>query len=104
MDPVSHVAFGRTLMALDSRRTLGPGAIAACVLGSLAPDLDAVFMPIGWDIYLRHHQGGTHSLIGSIACAALTAAVVRPLRNAAAIWPLAAGGVGGRRGPSRFWM
>ena len=77
MDPVSHVAFGRTLIALDSRRTLGPGAIAACVLGSLAPDLDAVFMPIGWDIYLRRHQGGTHSLIGSFACAALTAAVVR---------------------------
>jgi membrane-bound metal-dependent hydrolase YbcI (DUF457 family) len=77
MDPVSHVAFGRTLMALDTHRTLGRGAIAACVLGSLTPDLDAVFMPIGWDLYLRHHQGGTHSLIGSIACAALTAAVVR---------------------------
>ena len=69
MDPISHVAFGRTLVALDSGRTLGPGAIAACVLGSLAPDLDAVFMPIGWDIYLRRHQGGTHSLIGMIACA-----------------------------------
>ncbi len=78
MDPVSHVAFGRTLIALDSRRTLGPGSIAACVLGSLAPDLDAVFMPIGWDIYLRRHQGGTHSLIGSLACAALVAAVIRP--------------------------
>ena len=77
MDPVSHVAFGRTLVALDSRRALGPGAIAACVLGSLAPDLDAVFMPIGWDIYLRRHQGGTHSLIGAIVCAALTAALVR---------------------------
>jgi membrane-bound metal-dependent hydrolase YbcI (DUF457 family) len=77
MDPVSHVAFGRTLVALDSRRALGPGAIAACVLGSLTPDLDAVFMPIGWDIYLRRHQGGTHSLIGTVACAALTAAVVR---------------------------
>ena len=78
MDPVSHVAFGRTLIALDSHRTLGPGSIAACVLGSLAPDLDAVFMPIGWDIYLRRHQGGTHSLIGSLACAALVAAVIRP--------------------------
>lgn len=77
MDPISHVAFGRTLVALDCRRTLGHGAIAACVIGSLAPDLDAVFMPIGWDIYLRYHQGGTHSLIGSIGCAALTAAVVR---------------------------
>jgi membrane-bound metal-dependent hydrolase YbcI (DUF457 family) len=77
MDPVSHVAFGRTLVALDGRRALGPGAIAASVLGSLTPDLDAVLMPFGWDLYLRVHQGGTHSLIGSVACAALTAAVVR---------------------------
>ena len=77
MDPVSHVAFGRTLIALDRRRTFGQGAIAACVLGSLMPDIDAVLMPLGWDIYLRHHQGGTHSLIGSLACAALTAALVR---------------------------
>ena len=85
MDPVSHVAFGRTLVALDSGRTLGPGAIAACVLGSLTPDIDAVFMPFGWDFYLRIHQGGTHSLIGSMASAALTAAVVRLRPNAVAI-------------------
>ncbi len=88
MDPVSHVAFGRTLMALDTHRTLGRGAIAACVLGSLTPDLDAVFMPIGWDVYLRHHQGGTHSLIGSIACAALTAALIRTVAKRGSYWPL----------------
>jgi membrane-bound metal-dependent hydrolase YbcI (DUF457 family) len=76
MDPVSHVAFGRAVVALDSRGAFGAGAIAACMFGSLAPDIDAVFMPTGWDVYLRHHQGGTHSLIGSITCAALTATVV----------------------------
>ena len=79
MDPISHVAFGRTLAALDHRRALGSGAVAACVIGSLTPDVDAVLMPYGWDTYLRLHQGGTHSLIGSAACAALTAAVVRLL-------------------------
>jgi membrane-bound metal-dependent hydrolase YbcI (DUF457 family) len=82
------VAFGRTLVALDSRRTLGSGAIAACVLGSLTPDVDAVFMPIGWDIYLRRHQGGTHSLLGSIACAALAAAAVRLLSKRGHLGPL----------------
>ena len=82
------MALGRTLVALDSRRTLGPGAIAACVLGSLVPDVDAVFMPIGWDIYLRRHQGGTHSLIGSIACAALTAAAVRLSSKGSHYFPL----------------
>jgi membrane-bound metal-dependent hydrolase YbcI (DUF457 family) len=79
MDPISHVAFGRALVALDGRRALGAGAVTACVLGSLAPDVDAVLMPYGWDTYLRVHQGGTHSLMGSAACAALTAATVRLL-------------------------
>jgi membrane-bound metal-dependent hydrolase YbcI (DUF457 family) len=88
MDPVSHVAFGRTLVALDSRRILGPGAIAACLSGSLAPDVDAVFMPLGWDIYLRRHQGGTHSLVGSIACAALAASAVRLLSRHGRFGPL----------------
>jgi membrane-bound metal-dependent hydrolase YbcI (DUF457 family) len=77
MDPVSHVAFGRTLIALDGDRRLGPGGIAACLVGSLIPDVDAVFMPSGWDVYLVHHQGGTHSLIGSIACAVVAAALVK---------------------------
>ncbi|MEO8078465.1 MAG: metal-dependent hydrolase, partial [Acidobacteriota bacterium] len=77
MDPVSHLAFGRTLVALDARRSLGAGAVAACLVGSLVPDVDAVFMPVGWDVYLRHHQGGTHSLIGAIAGAAVAAAAVR---------------------------
>lgn len=88
MDPVSHAAFGRTLIALDSRRVLGTGAIAACVLGSLTPDVDAAFMPLGWDVYLRLHQGGTHSIAGSIGCAALTAAAARAVSRRARYLPL----------------
>jgi membrane-bound metal-dependent hydrolase YbcI (DUF457 family) len=77
MDPVSHLAFGRIAIALDQDRRLGPSAVGACLAGSLAPDVDAVFMPRGWDIYLLHHQGGTHSLIGSVASAALAAGLVK---------------------------
>jgi membrane-bound metal-dependent hydrolase YbcI (DUF457 family) len=88
MDPVSHVAFGRTLIGvlvptrpLDGR---GRGCVAAAVLGSLSPDLDAVFMPFGWDRYLRVHEVGTHTIVGTAACALLTAAAVhvfaRPTR------------------------
>jgi membrane-bound metal-dependent hydrolase YbcI (DUF457 family) len=75
MDPVSHLSFGRVLIALDSDHRLGRGATAACLAGSLSPDLDAVLMPVGWDVYLLHHQGGTHSLIGSVVCAILVAAL-----------------------------
>ncbi|MEP6592314.1 MAG: metal-dependent hydrolase [Acidobacteriota bacterium] len=88
MDPVSHAAFGRTLIALDDRRILGPGAITACVIGSLAPDIDAVRMPMGWDVYLRQHQQGTHSLAGAAACAALTAAALQPFCRGSRYLPL----------------
>lgn len=77
MDPVSHAAFGRTLIAFDARHRLGRGAATACILGSLAPDLDLARTIEGWDVYLRAHQGGTHALAGALACGALTASVIR---------------------------
>jgi membrane-bound metal-dependent hydrolase YbcI (DUF457 family) len=78
MDPLSHAALGRTLAALDGGRRFGPGSTTALVLGSLAPDLDILQAPLGWDVYLRHHQAGTHALVGALVCGAATAAVVRP--------------------------
>jgi membrane-bound metal-dependent hydrolase YbcI (DUF457 family) len=79
MDPVSHAALGRTLVAAlgprDSGRVLR-GSVAAGVLGALAPDLDSALMPFGWDRYLRFHEVGLHTAIGTVACALLTAAVV----------------------------
>jgi hypothetical protein len=42
MDPVSHIIFGRTLIALDRRGRFGPGAVAAATLGAIAPDVDAL--------------------------------------------------------------
>jgi membrane-bound metal-dependent hydrolase YbcI (DUF457 family) len=83
MDPVSHLSLGRTLVAVLTPRALGDrpvrGSVAAGVLGTLAPDVDAIFMLAGWDVYLRVHEIGTHSLPGNAASALLTAAVVRPL-------------------------
>ncbi|MEO8259062.1 MAG: metal-dependent hydrolase [Acidobacteriota bacterium] len=79
MDPFSHLAFGRTLAALPTRRPREPGTILAVMLGALAPDVDAVLMPAGWDIYLRAHEIGTHSLLGSLGIAVLTAVIVRVL-------------------------
>src|SRR5215210_1640682 len=75
MDPFSHIVFGRTLAAVRTPR--GRGMIPAVMLGALAPDADAVLMPFGWDIYLRAHEVGTHSALGCLAMAALTALAVR---------------------------
>jgi membrane-bound metal-dependent hydrolase YbcI (DUF457 family) len=83
MDPVSHLSLGRTLVAVLTPRSSSDrrvrGTVAAGVLGTLAPDVDAIFMLAGWDLYLRVHEIGTHSLPGNAASALLTAAVVRPL-------------------------
>jgi membrane-bound metal-dependent hydrolase YbcI (DUF457 family) len=88
VDPFSHAAFGRTLAALQTPRTRGRGTILAVVLGALAPDVDAVLMPVGWDIYLRFHETGTHSLLGSLGIACLTALVVRLAVRDSRYWPL----------------
>ena len=91
MDPVSHAALGRTLIsAVTSTPRPARAAAVAAVLGSLSPDLDFILMPFGWDIYLRAHEIGTHSIIGSLCCALLTAAVVRLFARSAPYRELAA--------------
>lgn len=77
MDPVSHAIVGRLLISAGTRSREGRGVGLAAVLGALSPDMDAVLMPFGWDLYLRMHQIGTHSLVGTVVCAALVATVVR---------------------------
>lgn len=98
MDPVSHAAFGRTLIAFDTRHRLGRGAAAACILGSLAPDLDLARAVQGWDVYLHAHQGGTHALAGALACGALTATVVRAAARGSCWLPLFAAASAGSIG------
>jgi membrane-bound metal-dependent hydrolase YbcI (DUF457 family) len=95
MDPLSHVAFGRTLIGVltPARRLDDPrrGCVAAAVLGALSPDLDALIMPFGWDRYLRVHEVATHTLAGTMLCAIATAAVVflfvRPSRYSSLALP-----------------
>jgi membrane-bound metal-dependent hydrolase YbcI (DUF457 family) len=54
-----------------------PRLALAALIGALAPDLDSVFMPFGWDVYLRVHETGTHTLIGTLPVALAAAAAVR---------------------------
>ena len=70
MDPVSHVIFGRTIVAALEKRRPARDSDAAPELPRCSapcrPTSTAVLMPAGWDIYLRFHEIGTHSLAGSI--------------------------------------
>lgn len=88
MDPVSHAAFGVTLVrTLRSDPARGASsaraAVLAATLGALSPDIDIVVMPFGWDRYLRVHEIGTHSIVGAIVCGMLTGALVWIFKGAA---------------------
>ena len=82
MDPLSHVALGRTLLGLVHPDRSRRGLVGSVVLGSLSPDVDALLMPFGWDLYLRAHEVGTHTIGGAIACGLLTATLVHRFASA----------------------
>jgi membrane-bound metal-dependent hydrolase YbcI (DUF457 family) len=65
------------------------------VLGALSPDVDFVLMPLGWDIYLRFHQVGTHSLAGALGMGLASAAIVRLFAPHTRFGTLAAAAVAG---------
>ena len=80
MDPISHAVLGQTLAtALGRQASPLRARVVAGILGALAPDVDAVVMPFGWDLYLRAHEIGTHSLAGSLPIAGAVALIVRAL-------------------------
>jgi hypothetical protein len=93
MDPISHAVIGRAAAASirwtpGSHRGQGshaaqrtPGIAAASILGALSPDIDCVLMPVGWDVYLRAHVIGTHSIPGAILTGIGAAVIVRSVRT-----------------------
>jgi membrane-bound metal-dependent hydrolase YbcI (DUF457 family) len=91
MDPLSHLVCGGALITLVPRQRRSPGVAIAAVLGAVAPDVDALLMPAGWDIYLRAHEIGTHSILGSIATACAAAAIVRTFTHGSRYRALLAG-------------
>lgn len=88
MDPVSHALFAKTLHALDDRARLGRGAAAAFVAGGLLPDVDVVRVVQGWDVYLFHHEAGTHTVWAAPVLGALLAMLLRVLVRDARFLPL----------------
>jgi membrane-bound metal-dependent hydrolase YbcI (DUF457 family) len=91
VDPVSHLLFARMVAALRTSHQVPRGVVAATVLGGIAPDIDATLMAVGWDVYLRWHEVGTHALAGTPLVALGTAAFVRTWVPATPLMPLAVG-------------
>jgi membrane-bound metal-dependent hydrolase YbcI (DUF457 family) len=88
VDPVSHLLFGRTVALTVRRRPALTGVTAALVLGSILPDADAALAPGGFDLYLRAHASGTHSLLGTVVEALVLALVLRMLVTGSRVLPL----------------
>jgi membrane-bound metal-dependent hydrolase YbcI (DUF457 family) len=91
MDPLSHIVIGRALTAVfDDEPRLFGGSGAAAILGALAPDVDGVVIPFGWDVYLRAHEIGAHSIAGGLVVACASAAIVRGFSRRSRWLPLVA--------------
>jgi len=88
VDPVSHLLFGRAVALTIRRRPALSGVTAALVLGSILPDADAALTLGGFDLYLRAHASGTHSLPGSVVAALMLALALRGLVKGSRVLPL----------------
>ncbi len=91
MDPISHAVLGQTLATAIGRQSSPVRArVMAGILGALLPDVDAVLMPFGWDIYLRAHEIGTHSLAGGVPVAGFAALIARAFARDTPVFDLIA--------------
>lgn len=89
MDPVSHAVIGRAVAAAARPGAArARGVAAAAILGALSPDIDSLLMPVGWDVYLRVHVIGTHSIVGALLTGLGSALLVRLCVRGSALAPL----------------
>jgi inner membrane protein len=102
VDPVSHLLFGRAVALTVRRPRWLTGITAALVLGSIVPDVDAVIAPWRFDLYLRAHASGTHSLLGAIVESVVLTLWLRRVLSESRTLPLFLASLGGALGHI-FW-
>lgn len=66
MENLAHSLVGLATAKAGLER-LSPGATALCIVAANAPDADVVTTLWGRWVYLHHHRGITHSIIGTLA-------------------------------------
>jgi membrane-bound metal-dependent hydrolase YbcI (DUF457 family) len=88
VDPASHLLFGRAVAFTLERRPDRRGVIAALVAGSIFPDIDAPLALYRFDLYLRAHAAGTHSLVGTLVGAVVLALTMRVMGRGSRLAPL----------------
>lgn len=66
MDNLTHSLIGLAAAKAGLER-LSPGTTALCVVAANIPDADIVSLVGGRWVYLEHHRGITHSIVGTLA-------------------------------------
>lgn len=70
MENLTHSLVGLAAAKAGLER-LSPGATALCIVAANAPDSDVVTTLWGRWVYLHHHRGITHSILGTLGLALL---------------------------------
>jgi inner membrane protein len=68
MDNLTHTLVGLAAAKAGLER-LSPGATAVCLVAANSPDADIVTAAGGRWLYLEHHRGVSHSVVGALALA-----------------------------------
>lgn len=73
MDTGTHILLGLTLGGLayldptvSQNPTLAEGLLIGTIIGSNVPDIDTIVRVKGYDSYIKHHRGLTHSMLALI--------------------------------------
>ncbi|MCR4436627.1 MAG: metal-dependent hydrolase [Clostridiales bacterium] len=77
MDPVTHAVIGMVISKMAGDGPNISGAVSAgIIIGSVFPDIDIVLRKWGNCVYLKHHRGATHSILGLAVSAAFISLVL----------------------------
>lgn len=80
MDPVTHMVIGIALYKMGGQpMTIQNPTLLGAILGAVIPDIDIVLQKWGDYIYLKHHRGASHSIIGLAVFSTLITVVLLPL-------------------------
>jgi inner membrane protein len=68
MDPITHALVGLATGSLSGGGGVLSNPLAlGCLIGSVIPDADIIMQYWGDYVYLKHHRGASHSLLGMAA-------------------------------------
>lgn len=89
MDPLSHLIIGIGVATLSGNPvSISDPIYLASSVGAIIPDLDILWQLKGDLAYLRHHRGGSHSLVGIALIAILIGGVLKLAFPMSELWQL----------------